>query len=142
MKFKSEKGFTGIDIIVAVIIITLFVSIISVVFYNITITAKSSERKTESTYLATSIIEEIKSKEYDDIITTDGFVDINNYKSDNNKILTTTVSTGYTAELKVEIYNPENLENDVVKTISVVVKYKIGKETQSVELKTTIVREV
>ena len=37
MNVKSQKGFTGIDITIAIIVITLFVSIISVVFYNITI---------------------------------------------------------------------------------------------------------
>ena len=35
MKFKSEKGFTGIDIAIAVMIIFIFVSIFSVLFANI-----------------------------------------------------------------------------------------------------------
>lgn len=73
MNFKSEKGFTGVDITVAVIVITLFISLISVIFYNMTITAKESERKTESTYIATSLIEEIKALDYDKVMVTASF---------------------------------------------------------------------
>ena len=55
MNVKSQKGFTGIDITIAIIVITLFVSIISVVFYNITISSKKVERKTEATYIAQDV---------------------------------------------------------------------------------------
>ena len=36
MKLKSEKGFTLIDITVALIILLAFMSLISVIFFNIT----------------------------------------------------------------------------------------------------------
>ena len=59
MNVKSQKGFTGIDITIAIIVITLFVSIISVVFYNITISSKKVERKTEATYTEKNVIKDI-----------------------------------------------------------------------------------
>ena len=56
MKIKDEKGFTGIDITVAVIIIMLFMTLIGTIFYNITASHRQLERKTEATYIAIIII--------------------------------------------------------------------------------------
>ena len=93
MNVKSQKGFTGIDITIAIIVITLFVSIISVVFYNITISSKKVERKTEATYIAQDVIEKIKALDYDEAIETQGedAVDIGSYKN-NNKYFSITKS--------------------------------------------------
>lgn len=139
MKLKSEKGFTGIDITVAIIIITLFVSIISVVFYNFTKSSKAIERKTEATYIATDIIEKIKALDYDNVIITDD-TNIVDYKNNGEKIINVNISEGYTANIKVENYKQN--EDDLVKMVTVTVSYKIGKEIEKVELTTTIVREV
>ena len=132
MNVKSQKGFTGIDITIAIIVITLFVSIISVVFYNITISSKKVERKTEATYIAQDVIEKIKALDYDD----------------NNKLIIDNkeYDSAYTIEIKVKKYVPNsngqenNDSNDLVKIVNVNVLYKIGKEVENVELTTTIVR--
>ena len=149
MNVKSQKGFTGIDITIAIIVITLFVSIISVVFYNITILSKKVERKTEATYIAQDVIEKIKALDYDEAIETQGedAVDIGSYK-DNNKLIIDNkeYDSAYTIEIKVKKYVPNsngqenNDSNDLVKIVNVNVLYKIGKEVENVELTTTIVR--
>lgn len=43
---NQEKGITGIDIVVAVFIITIFVALITTLFYNINSNSASIERKT------------------------------------------------------------------------------------------------
>ena len=140
MNVKSQKGFTGIDITIAIIVITLFVSIISVVFYNITISSKKVERKTEATYIAQDVIEKIKALDYDEAIETQG--------ENNNKLIIDNkeYDSAYTIEIKVKKYVPNsngqenNDSNDLVKIVNVNVLYKIGKEVENVELTTTIVR--
>jgi len=149
MNVKSQKGFTGIDITIAIIVITLFVSIISVVFYNITISSKKIERKTEATYIAQDVIEKIKALNYDDVIETKGTepVEISEYKKSDTLIIDNKeYDSAYTIEIKVKKYVPNsngqenNDSNDLVKIINVNVLYKIGKEVENVELTTTIVR--
>lgn len=163
MKFKSEKGFTGIDITVAIIIITIFVSIISVIFYNITLSSRKIERQTEATYIATDIIEQIKAYNYEDVVTTDDLhtteiESINLTRNENNesnfmKLKTSDFKDGYNVTLKIQNYIPsENIDsqeniiisdtNDLVKIITVTVQYKVGKDTETVELKTRIVRYI
>lgn len=149
MNVKSQKGFTGIDITIAIIVITLFVSIISVVFYNITISSKKIERKTEATYIAQDVIEKIKALNYDDVIETVGTepVEISEYKKSDTLIIDNKeYDSAYTIEIKVKKYVPNsngqenNDSNDLVKIMNVNVLYKIGKEVENVELTTTIVR--
>lgn len=140
MDFKSQNGFTGIDITVAVIIITLFMSIIATVFFNLNLTATSLERKTEATYIAIDVLEKIKALDYDEIV--QDIQLIKDIKQNSEK-------EGYSIDVKIENYtNQTNIDvndneiDDLVKTIIVKVEYKVGKNTENVELKTTVTREI
>lgn len=148
MKFKNEKGFTGIDITIAVIIIMLFMSLIATLFYNIASSSKALERKTEATYIATDVIEKIKALDYDEI-TVGNYNDSNINYNDSTKtgILKENSqynsTEGYSLNVNIENYVPEGeSQNDLVKTINVKVEYKVGKNIENVELSTTVTREI
>lgn len=155
MKFKSEKGFTGTDITVALIIILLFMSVISVVFFNITKSSKNIDRRSEATYIATSIIEAIKAQKYDDLKVTNDEIYVRQYGQEVQYTAkdNTTVSLGqidkiedgFTCILNVYNYIPESDKqkevNDLVKVVVVRVEYKLANEVKNVELTTTIVRQ-
>ena len=146
MKLKNEKGFTLVDITVALIVLLLFMSVISVLFFNITKSSKGIERESQATYIATDIIEAYKSLDYDDVtITTAETTDPDGITiSDGTEIngQTITILDGYIAKVKVENYIPagETSTEDLVKKITVTVKYKLAAETKEVVLETTIAR--
>lgn len=164
MNFKSEKGFTGVDITVALIVILLFMSLIAVLFFNITKSSKSIDRKSEATYIATSVIEGFKSMEYDDIPITgqeddDAWENVINSIENEERFIsyngvkitdTIQIKDGYTCKVKVYNHVPDNIKetgenaqnNDLVKVIKVRVEYKIGNEIESVNLTTSIVRDL
>lgn len=154
MKVKSEKGFTLIDITVAIIIILALMSLISVIFFNITKSSKGIERESDATYLATTIIEDIKAQDYDNIkltsqnilnddnISTTGAPTVENYTYNNNKKVNISVPDGYTCKIQIQNYVPSNrttANTDLVKLVLVEVRYKLGGEIKTVELKTSIV---
>jgi type II secretory pathway pseudopilin PulG len=137
MKIKDEKGFTGIDITVAVIIIMLFMTLIGTIFYNITASHRQLERKTEATYIAIDVMEKLKAQNYDDLI-------VGEYNNNTiAKILKDEIiEEGYSLKVTIKNYNtPEENSYDLVKIITVKVEYKVGKNTENVELKTTVTRE-
>lgn len=141
MKLKSEKGFTGVDITIAIILILLFMSLISIIFFNITKTSKGMDRKSEATYYATTIIEDIKAKDYDDVKTTD-WLNVKDYTYLNNKgNINLEIEQGYTCTVKIANYYKEGATNDLVKVVNVKVQYKVGGNIEEVELSTTLVRE-
>ena len=156
MKLKNEKGFVVTDITVAIIILLLFMSLISVLFFNITKNSKDIERQSQATYIAMEAIEAVKTKQYDDVELTNGDQQIvktgSNYTYQGNTSVVSLerdikAEEGYSPTIKVENYIPEkyqgqNLENtDLIKIITVNVNYKLGGEIKTVTLKTTISRE-
>ena len=62
MNFKSQKGFTGADVTVAVLIVTIFAGIIASLYGNYSTTSKQIERKSEASNYAIETIEQIKSE--------------------------------------------------------------------------------
>lgn len=66
MVIKGEKGITGIDIAISLIIITIFIAMIANLIANININNKDSERKTKAVSYAVQEIEKIKALGYSD----------------------------------------------------------------------------
>ena len=157
MKLRSNKGFTGIDISVAVIIMLIFVVLITTLFYSFSVSSKNVERRSEANYLSIQIIEAIKTLDYGDIpivslakVTKDGITDIEETQETEalrNKILNDVgIKEGYTATVQIQTYkdyinSAEELE-DVIKIVTVQVEYTVEKTPQAVEIRTAIIKEV
>lgn len=151
MKIKNNKGLTGVDVTIAVIILTIFVSLIANMFYNVSQIGNAVNRKSEATYVAVQIIEAMKQVNYDDLPTglTEDTTAINLEKlnellTDENKIV---LKNGYSVDINVENYKKikgetegEELE-DILKRVTVTVKYNEKAKEQTVELITVVVRE-
>lgn len=151
MKIKNNKGLTGVDVTIAVIILTIFVSLIANMFYNVSQIGNAVNRKSEATYVAVQIIEAMKQVNYDDLPTglTEDTTAINLEKLnelliDEDKIV---LKNGYSVDINVENYKKikgekegEELE-DILKRVTVTVKYNEKAKEQTVELTTVVVRE-
>ena len=59
-KLNSEKGITGVDIVVAITMIVLTISVVMAIFININNTARSVTRTSGATRIATNILEQIE----------------------------------------------------------------------------------
>lgn len=139
MKLRSEKGFTGIEIAVSVVIIFIFVSIIAILNYRISSTAKEIELKSDATYLAINEIESVKS---------DNFSKYNNRSEKNgNSIIVNNeeIKDGYYKTISVIDYTDlpgnENKTENIVKKVTVKVSYMFKAKEQTVELSTVVTKE-
>ena len=132
MKIKSEKGITGIDITIAILIITLFVALITTLFYRLNANSAEMERRSEATHKAINIIENVKNEiKYNEKYrnTLNGIVDEGYI--DNGPYYKKVSIIDYSAMPENE--NKEIIPN-VIKKITVEVLYKDGKENESVSL--------
>ncbi len=139
MKLRSEKGFTGIEIAVSVVIIFIFVSIIAILNYRISSTAKEIELKSDATYLAINEIESVKS---------DSFSKYDNRSEKNgNSIIVNNeeIKEGYYKTISVIDYTDlpgnENKTENIVKKVTVKVSYMFKAKEQTVELSTVVTKE-
>lgn len=132
---KSENGITGIDIVVSVLIITIFVAILATIFFNINTDSKSIERKTEATYHAISLIEEIKNKSFEEL---NNFID----KEGSSILDENGKATPYTKKISVidyaEMEGNEDKVPNILKKVTVEVSYLDKGETDKIELSTLL----
>ena len=134
---KGERGVTGVDLSVAILIIIIFVSIITTLFYNIYLSSSAIKRSSQANSYAIGIIEEIKKVKYEEI-------------EDNSQTLTNilanqNIERGYTAEIAVTKYNEtqgnQNKE-DYVKTVTVTIRYQIGAKQEQISIEALKTKEV
>lgn len=122
MKIKSEKGMTGVDLSIAIIIIILFISLISTLIYNYSKNSKELSRKSVATSIIIDVLEYAKSTEYQNLTQEN----IDNYclaKAQDGYKLTATL---------------EELTDIDAKKVIVIVKYMVNKEEKSLEIYTTV----
>ena len=133
MNLKNEKGATGIDITISVIVLVLFIGLIVSLMYGINKSSKDIERKTEATNYAISEIEKLKAEDFETLETkqTSGYID----------------DTPYYKTIKVIDYadleenKGQNKEPGLVKKVTVEISYRSGKEDKKVELTTVLSKE-
>ena len=119
MKLKNEKGATGIDITISVIILALFIGLIVSLMYGINQSSKDIERKTQATNYAISEIEKLKAEDFETLESkqTSGYID----------------DTPYYKTIKVIDYanleenKGQDKEPGLVKKVTVEISYKSGK---------------
>ena len=118
-KFKSNKGITGVDIVISIGVISITLSILVSMYLSLNITNMEIERKTQAISYATQIIEKVSELYYEDV-NTENF-SLNN---ETRQIAGIKLAKGYIANVKIEPYIPENSSIDVVKKVEVTIKYK------------------
>lgn len=140
MNWKSEKGFTGTDMAVSVVVLFIFVSIISILSYNFNSSAKEVELKYEATQIAIDEIEKLKG--------TTNFSDIKDFgttqaNSIYQKETEVTGKQGFFETVTVTdfAYGKEDVTPGIVKKLTVKIQYKFKGNIETVELSTKMAKE-
>lgn len=131
MSFKNEKGYTGIDIAISVVVLFIFVSLIAFLSYGFNSSAKEIERKAEALTLAIDEIETIKSN-----------ITMENINTLNEQTQETSIQ-GFYRTITVEDYaelQPTKTRG-LVKRVTVKIQYMFQTKQQTVELSTLVTKE-
>lgn len=110
-KIKNHKGFTTVDIVIAVVILTIFVPVITTLIYNIGMSSTSAQRKAKAVNYAAQYLEYAKMET--------GILNASTIKGKMS------LDPGYTADITVD---------DSTNRVTVEIKYNVGKESNSVIL--------
>ena len=124
---NSEKGIAASDIVIGIIIIIMFISIITTIFYNYYVSAESKKRKAVATNIVIDIIENVEATKYSEV--TDASIE--NIKKEANK------QPGYKVTTTLKKYKDEagnESKLDLIKILNVKVEYKINGKTESYEV--------
>ena len=113
--FKSNKGFTGIDIVLSIIIVITFTSIIVSLMYSVKMENYRIKAMAISNIYLVETLENIGIANYDEI------------KSDNTDLFPKEMSTEFEKKIEVtSISNEDTSKEDIIKKVKVTIAYKIG----------------
>ncbi len=136
---KKNNGFTQADIVISIVILMLFTTLVSALFYNSYISSIKSKRHSEATTYLSKIFESTELISYDNL--ENEIIDVIN-KIDSDKLSGTIVengnsqanlSTPYKAEVEIMNYNQmegNTDKEDLVKQITVTIKYNSRKDKE------------
>ena len=143
MLIKEEKGFTGIDITISLIVITIFIAMIANLIANINLTAQDTNRKTIATSYAVQEIEKIKAQGYLDSYDSKGIAKEEVLKEED--IYNGSEFTGYNKKIVIRDYvlvvNDTTKKSNIVKEITVNISYKVGNKEKNVKISTYVAKE-
>ena len=147
MKIRNNKGYVMTDISISIIILLILVPTIMGIVYNIGVTKRATEAKAEAINIATNTIEAAKGIDIANINVNSVLENIKNniYKekmtiSENNGVINTNKSS-YKVSVDVIDYadsHTEDVQPNIVKTITAKVEYRLSGKTQEITLKTVV----
>ena len=157
IQFKKNNGFAASDALIAVLIIAFFTGLISTLIYNIYISNSSIKRMSKAREYIVDVFEYIDKTYYDDV-TQDNIIKYFNskYYYDQAEIpkadaevkmkekADETITTPFKAEINIVNYNETEGNTDkmdLIKEITMTVKYKLGNKDQEVTIKRIKSRE-
>ena len=138
---RKQEGFSGVELSVAVIIVTIFIGLIGALIFNVYLHTTSAARNSQATSYAVEILEKANQLYYDDTLLNTGTYTTNDT---NRQILGINIPQGYEVSLEIEKYNeqPGNTDKlDLIKILDVNVDYTVGNNSYNVNIKTLKVKE-
>ena len=128
---RSEKGFTTADIIVSLMVIVIFVGIIASGYYNYYLASTGISRSSAALSYTIDVIETVEEMNYADVTEQSVNEKIQQLYSSN------AIPEGYEISATVQKYNETSgntAKRDLIKTLTVTVRYELGKKTEQIQI--------
>ena len=140
MNIKNEKGFTAVDIGLAMLVIMIFTVIITSISYNVYLSSTEAKRTAVALNYSVDVFEHIGLLDYDDVTANsgeifdiealNGFVQDGATKVGNTETITGHIGT-FNFELKIEDYNGE----DIIKILTLKITFPVSRDnTEKIEI--------
>jgi len=127
LKVKNEKGFTGTDVTIALVVVIFFISVIGMLIYNIYISSSASLRGAYALGYAIDIMEKIENTNYDELDQTLATTIVNDLN----------IPSSYKTSIQIQKYNElagNESKLDLVKIINLDITYKVGNNEEVLDI--------
>ena len=143
MLVKDEKGLTGVDITISIIVMTIFMAMIANWLVNIKLNTHDIKRKSTATSYAVQEIEKIKAQGYINDYDSMGINSEETLKDED--IYNNSEFSGYHKKVTIKDYvlvvDKNTKTKDIVKEITVEISYKLGSEDKKIVISTYVSKE-
>lgn len=131
IKLKSSNGNAGIDIVLSIGIITITLTILVALYFNLYISNTELDRRTQAINYATQILEKASEYYYADV-NSENFK-VQTLSSGKKEVVGIEISKAYDVNINIVPYS-DNEQSDVVKNVEVTVKYNVSKKENTITL--------
>lgn len=132
-KIKSNSAISMVDIVVAIIVLSLFVGVIGSLYYQIAYNSSLIKNNAIATYYAIKIAEDI------DIMT---YEEVDNTINENIKVKYE-IPDNFNAIVEIKNYNEEDASReDMLKIVTINIEYTCLKQNQIYKLEKIKVKEL
>lgn len=128
----NNKGITGVDITIAIIIIITFTGVIASLMFSIYNTSLNIQKGANADAYATMILEKVDEKSYDEV--DENFIQM---LKDENEI---EISDDYVTELTIEPYT--DYQYELIKKVNLIIKYTVNKEEKTLNITKLKIKEM
>ena len=136
INFRSERGYTGVDVAIAIAMLAIFTTIIATIFSNIYMQYVDGQRNATASAYMSSLAERIDRMYYNEV-TQSGI---------NTIIDGMLIPDGYSLTANVKRYVPEgyteSTSEDLVKEIEIIISYKVGSGTRTLKINKIKAKEI
>ncbi len=131
-KYKTNKGVTMMDIVVAIIVLTLFVGVITSLYYQIAYYNASIRMNAMAVHYAVKIAESIDKMTYEEVT------------EELNEDARTTYDLPdlYQANIEIKKYSEEDpTKEDIIKKVTITINYQLLDENKTYVLRKLKIKE-
>ena len=132
LNIRSESGFTMQDLIVAMILMTVFVGTIAGLMYSSYKLNYESRVAAQAVNYSVQILEDIDKIPYEDVQSSLAQSYVSKFS----------IPAGYQVNLEVSNYNEGNNKADVIKIVKLTISYTFGGNTENIIIQRLKVKEV
>lgn len=132
LNFKSNKGFTMQDLIVAIMVLLLFVGTIGTTFISIYRIQADTQVDEVVTLYAIQIVEYVDKISYEEVV--------NNMEND--IIARFNIPDKINVHINVSDYKPETNSEDLIKQVSVSMDYTFNKQERNITINRLKIKEL
>ena len=144
--FKNNKGFTSVELGMAIVVIIIFTIIMTSISYNVYLSQTEAKKTANAINLAVDIFEHIGALDYEEVTASNDIFDIESFKNFDYQfvgserglqIVRGDIGT-YHIELSIEDYNG----NNVIKIVSLTITYPVSRNnTEKIEMQRIKVKD-
>lgn len=129
---KSNSGFTMTDLIVALVIFTVFTSFIGSLLYTAFKTNIQTKLAGASVNYAIQILEDIDKIAYDEV----------QNGMENDYITKLSIPSGFNILIDVSNYNEGNSKEDLIKKVKLTITYEFSESTETLVMERLKIKEL
>lgn len=135
INLKNKRGFTTIDLSIALIVVILFVSVMTSISYNVYLSSTEAKRTAVALNYGVELFEHIGAMDFEDIVPSYELVETENLGTMKDIVINANSVEGNKGTYKIRVSIQDYKNGNKIKIISLKIEYPISrKKSESIEL--------